>query len=204
MDAPEPQPAGTPVPAADPRRAAFDAEMLPHLEAVYRFALSLTRETSEAEDLTQDTFLQAIRHWEQYQPGSNARAWLFTICRNLRSRQAERRARVEATDAAELENLAAAALHATMVPVDPTGGFFDAPELGDVIRRELDKLPEEYREVVALSDLDDLSYAGISQVLGVPVGTVKSRLFRGRRLLQEALVEYARDAGLLGRSGGEA
>jgi len=183
------------------RRAAFDAEMLPHLDAVYRFARTLARETTEAEDLTQETLLQAYRHWEQYAPGSNARAWLFTICRNLFHRRGQRRARVETVDAAELENLAEAALHASLVPLDPTGRFFEAPELGDVIRAELDRLPEEYREVVALSDLGDLSYAEIGAMLGIPVGTVKSRLFRGRRLLQEALVEYARDAGLLGPGG---
>jgi RNA polymerase sigma-70 factor (ECF subfamily) len=191
-------PPGEPSHVADERRAAFDAEMLPHLDAVYRFARALTHGPPECEDLTQETFLQAFRHWEQYRAGSNARAWLFTICRNLFHRQRQRAARVETVDTAELESLAEAALHATLVPVDPTGRFFEAPELGDVIRDELRRLPEEFREVVALADLHDLSYADIATTLGLPVGTVKSRLFRGRRLLQEALVAYARDAGILG------
>jgi len=181
---------------ADSRRAAFQAEALQHLDAVYRYAYALTRDRSEAEDLTQDTFLRALRHWDQFRPGTNARAWLFTICRNLFLRQRERRAREEPTEAAALDGLASAT-QAFASPPDGGRALFDAPELGDVIRRELDKLPAEYREVVELSDLQDQSYADIAQVLGVPLGTVKSRLFRGRRLLQEALVDYARDAGLV-------
>ena len=188
---------------ADGPRTAFQAEALQHLDSVYRYAFALTRDRSEAEDLVQDTFLQALRHWDQVRPGTNARAWLFTICRNLFLRQRERRAREEPTEAAALDGLAAAA-QAFAAPPDAGRALFDAPELGDVIRRELDKLPAEYREVVELSDLQDQSYADIAQVLGVPLGTVKSRLFRGRRLLQEALVDYARDAGLLPPPGSDA
>jgi len=183
-------------------RAAFQAEALQHLDSVYRYAYALTRERAEAEDLTQDTFLQALRHWDQFRPGTNARAWLFTICRNLFLRQRERRAREEPVEAGVLDSLANDA-QAFAAPSDGGRALFEAPELGDVIRRELDKLPAEYREVVELSDLQDQSYADIAQVLGVPVGTVKSRLFRGRRLLQGALVDYARDAGLLPPPGSE-
>jgi RNA polymerase sigma-70 factor (ECF subfamily) len=188
---------------ADGRHAAFQAEALQHLDAVYRYAYALARDRSEAEDLTQDTFLQALRHWDQFRPGTNARAWLFTICRNLFLRQRERRAREEPTEAAVLDGIASAA-QAFAAPADAGRALFDAPELGDVIRRELDRLPAEYREVVELSDLQDQSYADIAHVLGVPIGTVKSRLFRGRRLLQEALIDYARDAGLLPPPGSDA
>jgi RNA polymerase sigma-70 factor (ECF subfamily) len=188
----------TPSPVApDPRRAAFEAEALVHLDAVYRYALSLTRERAEAEDLTQDTYLRALRHWDQYTPGTNARAWLFTICRNLFRRRRERQAREEPMAADELEGLAASALPVSAVPGGAGERFFDAPELSEVMRKELDNLPDEFREVIMLSDLQDQSYADIAAVLGVPLGTVKSRLFRARRLLQERLVEYARDAGLL-------
>jgi RNA polymerase sigma-70 factor (ECF subfamily) len=175
----------------------FEVETLAQLDPVYRFAHSLTREHADAEDLTQDTFLQAYRHWEQYTPGTNIRAWLFTICRNLFLRRRERQAREEPTDTPELEALATAATLAARLAPNDDGAFFEAPELGDAIRRELDRLPEAFREVVVLADLQDQSYADIARVLGVPVGTVKSRLFRGRRLLEEALVDHARDAGLL-------
>ncbi len=183
-----------PRPPRTPTRHAVEAELLAHLDDVYRYALSLTREVADAEDLVQDTFLQALRHRDQYTPGTNARAWLFTICRNLYLRRREKRAREEPTETEALERLAGAA--APPVP-DADAALFEAPELDGVIRRELDRLPEEYREVVVLSDLQDLSYADVARVLEVPIGTVKSRLFRARRRLQESLVEYARDAGLL-------
>lgn len=192
---------------ADPQpsaggREAFEREALPHLDSVYRFARSLTGEDSAAEDLTQDTYLNALKAWRQYTPGTNCRAWLFTICRNLRTRQAVRERREESADTAELESLASAALHASLGG-EGESGFFDAPELGDVLNRELAKLPDEYREVVVLADVHDQSYESIGRILGVPVGTVKSRLFRGRRLLQETLIEYARDAGIVTGAAGE-
>lgn len=182
-------------------REAFDREALVHLDSILRFARTLTGEEALAEDLAQDTFLLALQSWHQYQPGTNARAWLFTICRNRWARQGARMAREQATADADLESLASAALHAGLAGVDPAGQFLEAPELEDVLRRELAELPVEYREVVVLSDIEDQSYQAIAATLGVPVGTVKSRLYRGRRLLQEKLVVYARDAGLLASGG---
>lgn len=183
-------------------REAFEHEALPHLNSVYCFARALTGDDSAAEDLTQDTYLNALKAWRQYTPGTNCRAWLFTICRNLRVRQAVRAHREEPADVAELESLASASLEASLGGEE--NGFFDAPDLGDALRRELAKLPEEYREVVALSDVHDQSYETVARILAVPVGTVKSRLFRGRRMLQEGLMVYARDAGIIaGPAGGE-
>jgi RNA polymerase sigma-70 factor, ECF subfamily len=184
-------------------REAFEREALVHLDSVYCFARSLTREDAAAEDLAQDTFLNAWRSWHRYTPGTNCKAWLFTICRHLRVRQATRARREEPVgDTAELDALASAALHASVSETDRDGGFLDMPELGDALRAAMAKLPEEYREVVALSDVHDQSYQAIAAVLGVPVGTVKSRLYRGRRLLQEALLAFARDAGIVAGAGG--
>lgn len=184
-------------------REAFEREALEHLNSVYCFARSLTGDESAAEDLTQETYLNALGAWRQYTPGTNCRAWLFTICRNLRIRDAVRERREEPVEAAELESLASATLHASQ-PGDADGGFFDAPDLGDVLRRELAKLPEEYREVVALSDVHDQSYQAIAGILALPLGTVKSRLYRGRRRLQEGLMAHARDAGIvIGAAGGK-
>jgi len=104
-----------------------------------------------------------------------------------------------ATDDATLEALAAAGVHTSMAGTDPEGAVFERPELSEAIRRALDKLPEEFRSAVVLVDIEDQSYAEAARVLGVPVGTVRSRLFRGRRLLQEDLLAYAEDAGLLAR-----
>lgn len=180
----------------------FEAEALPYLDAVYYFALRLRRgDTDEAADLAQETFLRAYRGWHTYQAGSNVLSWLFTICRNAAIRQGElssiRRERnltrlgVEGTEA--LGQL----VHDAGLDIgDPEGAYFDSL-VDEGILRAIDDLPIEFREAVVLSDLHDLSYHEVAAVLGVPGGTVKSRIHRGRRLLQERLREYAVEMGYL-------
>ncbi len=184
-------------PSADTDAPAFQHELLASIEAVHRFALQLARDAAAAEDLVQETYLRALAHRDQYTPGSNCRAWLFTICRNVFIKGAMRDAREAATDDAELESLGAAAVHGTVAASDPTGAVFERTDLDDAVRKALDKLPEEYRVVVALVDIEDQSYGAVAEILGIPVGTVRSRLFRGRRLLQQDLLAYAMDAGLI-------
>jgi RNA polymerase sigma-70 factor (ECF subfamily) len=184
-------------PAAETHAPAFEQELLASIEAVHRFALRLAGDAAAAEDLVQETYLRALAHRDQYAPGSNCRAWLFTICRRVFLKGALRDAREVATDDAGLEALAAAALHGAVAAADPTGAVFERADLDDAVRRALDKLPEEYRSAVALVDIEDQSYEAAAAILGVPVGTVRSRLFRGRRLLQQDLLAYAEDAGLL-------
>ena len=175
---------------------AFEAEALRWFPEVTRFALSLTRDEADADDLVQETFLKAYSSWDSYTPGTECRGWLFVICRNafLRGRVRESR-HIEADDA-ELEALAAAALHASALQ-SGFGSVFADVDLSDAIRRALADLPESFREVVMLVDISDQSYGDAARVLGVPVGTVRSRLFRARRLLQEVLIDHARDAGLV-------
>jgi RNA polymerase sigma-70 factor (ECF subfamily) len=158
-----------------------------------------------AEDLVQETFLRAYRHWDQYTPGTNCKSWLFTICRNLFLRQGERGQR---HDEIIQENLAGdRGIAGTGVPVvnplwsdareiDPEGRFFESI-IDTEILEAIDGLPEDYRIAVVLSDVEGLSYAEMAEVMDVPVGTVKSRLFRGRRRLQEKLFEYAVETGYL-------
>jgi RNA polymerase sigma-70 factor (ECF subfamily) len=184
-------------PPAETNAPAFEQELLASIEAVHRFALRLAGDAAAAEDLVQETYLRALAHRDQYAPGSNCRAWLFTICRRVFLKGALRNAREVATDDAGLEALAAAALHGAVAAADPTGAVFERADLDDAVRRALDKLPEEYRSAVALVDIEDQSYEAAAAILGVPVGTVRSRLFRGRRLLQQELLAYAEDAGLL-------
>lgn len=176
---------------------AFEEELLDAIEAVHRFALRLARDASVAEDLVQETYLRALAHRDQYTPGTNCRAWLFTICRNVFVKGAMRDAREVATEDAELEAMGAAAVHGGVTTSDPTGTVFERADLNDAVRKALDKLPEQYRTVVALVDIEDQSYAAVAGILGIPVGTVRSRLFRGRRLLQQDLLAYAMDAGLI-------
>ena len=183
--------------AAGVQAAALEEALLAEVEAVHRFALHLTRDAVQAEDLVQETYLRAWIHRVQFQPGTSCRAWLFTICRNVFLKGAARGGREVAVEDAELEALGSAALHASVAGSDPMGAVFERAELDDAVQRALMGLPEEYRTVVALVDLEDQSYAAAAAILGIPVGTVRSRLFRGRRLLQQDLIAYAEDAGLL-------
>jgi RNA polymerase sigma-70 factor (ECF subfamily) len=182
--------------------APFAEVALPFLDDVARVARWLARDPAAADDLVQETFLRALRSWDTFRPGTDCRRWLLTICRNTHYSH-HRRARRETTtgDDAELEALAAADI---MVEAAAGGlaAVFDHFDLADAVRREVDALDEPFRETVVLVDLQDCSYAEAADVLGVPVGTVRSRLFRARRLLQERLLAHAHDAGLGGPIGG--
>ena len=175
---------------------AFEAEALRWFPEVTRFALSLTRDEADADDLVQETYLRAYSSWDSFTPGTECRGWLFVICRNtfLRGRQREAR-HVEADDA-ELEALAAAAVHAYAAQAG-FGSVFADVDLSDAITRAVTDIPEPFRDAVTLVDINDQSYEEAARVLGVPVGTVRSRLFRARRLLQEVLIDHARDAGFV-------
>jgi RNA polymerase sigma-70 factor (ECF subfamily) len=179
------------------RRQRFEAEALAHLDALYSFALKLTRSPDEAEDLVSDTILRALERWEQYQLGTNARAWLFTILYRL---FVSRRRRVDARErplpAPNAEDGRPA--FEVVGDADPEGTFYDS-FVDEEVMRAIDALPEEYRTAVLLSDLHGLRYAEIAEILGIPEGTVKSRLFRGRRILQRKLVDYAREMGYIRR-----
>ena len=187
-----------PVPAVETvvRDRQFRQEALCWIPEVTRFALSLTRDEADADDLIQETFLRAYRAWDTYAIGTECRGWLFTICRHSFFKTQRREARHESCDDPELEALAAAAMHASA----QQGGYSDLfarIDLGDAIDAAIGALPEAFREVITLVDVHDLSYEAAAQTLSLPIGTVRSRLFRGRRLLQGALIAYAQDAGLV-------
>lgn len=186
-----PTPPSPPAPADD-RRVRFEREALVHLDTLYRVARRLTGDGADADDLVQDTLVKAYRGWDTFTPGSNARAWLLTILRNAFINEYRRRSRRPETvplDTAE----AAAALPETE-PDDPQTRFFDRI-VDDEVLRAVDALPEVFREAVVLSDIEGLDYGEIARVLDVPVGTVKSRLFRGRRMLKAKLYRYAVEMG---------
>ena len=173
----------------------FSTEALVWLPDVTRFALSLTRDEADADDLVQETYLRAYQAWDTYTPDTECRGWLFTICRNTYYRQERREHRMVQCDDPELEALAAAAVHAS-ADTAGFGNLFSRTDLYDALDRALAALPDQFREAVILVDVQDQSYATSAAVVGVPVGTIRSRLFRGRRLLQEALLEHATDLGL--------
>jgi RNA polymerase sigma-70 factor, ECF subfamily len=182
-----------------PERAPdFDRALLAALPHVERFARTLTHDRAAADDLVQETYLRAFRAWETFKPGHDARRWLFTICRNVFLRERERDSRQVATsgDDAELESLAASVEHgeATRAGLAPS---LDAIDVAPAIRAALAQVPEVYRSAAVLVDVEGESYEVAADILGVPVGTVRSRLFRARRLLQRALYQHAVDAGVI-------
>lgn len=175
---------------------AFSALALTALDDVYRFARSLTRDPSDAEDVVQETYLRAFRSWKTFQAGTDVRRWLFTIARNAFLRSRERGQREVNLDddgaaAADAEQAQEAWVRGGLDPI------LDRTDLGPAISAALAELPEVYRSAVVLVDLEDQPYEAAAEVLGIPVGTVRSRLFRGRKLLQQRLAQHARDAGII-------
>jgi RNA polymerase sigma-70 factor (ECF subfamily) len=179
------------------RDEAFEQEALPWLDDVYRFALSLTRDEADAEDVVQDTFLRAYRSWDTYAAGSDCRRWLFTICRNafLRAREREPRTIELHDDTRDL--LAADSLSFGTAPYDEADDILFRTDLLPAIERALVRVPAPFQSALVLVDVEGQSYEAAAEILGIPIGTVRSRLFRGRRIMQELLVTQARDAGIL-------
>lgn len=175
------------------RRAEFEREALLHLEALFSFALKLSRARDEAEDLVSDTMLRALERWEQYRLGTNIRAWLFTILYHL---FVSRKRRVDAREVAAPDDLEHAAAFEPVGEADPERAFYDS-FIDEEVVSAIEALPNEYRAAVVLSDVQGMRYSEIASVLGVPEGTVKSRLFRGRRLLQKKLRGYAAEMGYI-------
>ncbi|MEO7521858.1 MAG: RNA polymerase sigma factor, partial [Gemmatimonas sp.] len=176
--------------------AAFEHDALRCLDDVARFARSLAQSSDEADDLVQETYLRAFRGRHTWKDGSDMRRWLFTICKNVFLRSSDRaRVTVSIDDDPSGETLAAARLHNELVQ-SGDAALFDRIDVGPAIMRALQSLPATFRMVVVLVDMEGYGYAEAAAALDVPVGTVRSRLFRSRRLLQEALRLHAHDAGI--------
>lgn len=179
----------------DRKRREFEDEALVHLDALYAVGLRLTGgDRPRTEDLVQETVLHAFRAWNTFQTGSNCRAWLMRILRNLFLDECRRQTRFVSEMRPEaLLNLRS---------VNPFGApdaearLVEGP-VGLEVRRAIDGLPRVYRETLVLSDLMGLTYLEIAEETGVPVGTVKSRLFRARRMVQVELAPYALSIGFL-------
>lgn len=177
-------------------REVFEAQLVPQLDSLYRLALRLTTDPSRAEDLVQDTVLKAFRSWQSFRPGTNIRSWLFTILRNTFINDYRRRQREPIP--MDLEVAEPMATFRAAEDEDPEGTFFNQIVDAKVLEA-IDALPEDFREVLVLSDVENMSYAEIAKMLNLPVGTVKSRLFRARRQLQKVLHDHAVEMGYLKR-----
>lgn len=182
-------------------RAAFEREALPHMDALYRTALRMARNQSDAEDLVQETYLKAWRSFDQFHAGSNLRAWLFTILTNTyisRYRHESRAPQMEtfepeSEDAMQAQFLRSGA-NRDLTPEEQVLAKVPDQEVRDAVQA----LPSHYRLAVLLADVEGFSYKEIAAILGVPMGTVMSRIARGRKLLQRSLFTYAQQHGMLG------
>ncbi len=166
--------------------AAFEAEALPLMADVFRVAHYLARDREEAEDLTQETFVQALKSFHRYTPGTNCRAWLVTILYHLNSKRKHKLGQLKLVEDVE-EHIAQTVAFVPSLP----------EELKDEeILQALERLPQMFRDVVVLSDVEEFSYKEVAALLQVPIGTVMSRLSRGRKLLRQQLTDYARNFGI--------
>jgi len=171
----------------------FEQAVLEHLDALYGTALKMTGQVAEAEDLVQDTFLRAIRFHRKFEPGTNLKAWLFKMMVNLFINRYRRKRRSrEIQEGSERHEMLE-----RMYPSDqlastskPEEYFFEKLFSDDVVAA-LCELPHDFKMVVLLVDVNDFSYAQVADILGIPVGTVMSRLHRGRKLLQSSLYAFA-------------
>lgn len=175
--------------------AEFASEALVHLDALYGLALRLTGgDEARAEDLVQDAILKAYRAWDDFELGTNCRAWLMTILRNTFINDYRRRRRRPSP--VEFDEVEERSVFPEVRDEDPEARFFDQI-IDDEVVAAIDDLPDEFRIPVVLSDLEGLSYQEVADSMGIPVGTVKSRLFRARKRLQARLYDYAREMGYL-------
>ena len=175
------------------RRAAFEREALLYMDALYSFALKLSRSPDDAEDLVSDTVLRAFERWEQYRIGTNIRAWLFTILYHL---FVSRKRRIDAREVMPPDDSEGGMPFDPVGETDPEGTFYDS-FIDEQVVAAIQALPDEYRSAVWLSDVEGLPYAEIALSLRVPEGTVKSRLFRGRQILKRKLRGYATEMGYI-------
>lgn len=180
------------------KRQAFEKEALPHMDALYRTALRMTKNVGDAEDLVQEALVKAYRFWDKFETGSNCRAWLFKIMTNVFINEYRSKSRspmsvnVDDID----DNYLYGQLAANSDGDNPEKELF-AKMLDDDVKKAIDELPEDFRIVVVLSFIEGFSYQEIAEIADLQLGTVKSRLHRGRKLLQKELLDYAIKKGII-------
>jgi RNA polymerase sigma-70 factor, ECF subfamily len=190
----------SPVDLTEDERRRFQADALPLLDSLYGAALRMTRNPQDAEDLVQETMLRAYRAFDRFEAGTNLKAWLFRILTNAyintyRKRQREPQ-KVSADEVEEFDLYQELKSHDTQFEATPESIVLDSLVDSDIIDA-IEDLPEQFRLAVVLSDIEGFSYAEMAEIMDVPMGTVMSRLHRGRKALQKRLWELARDRGIV-------
>jgi RNA polymerase sigma-70 factor (ECF subfamily) len=180
----------------------FEAAAMPFVDALYNTAYRMARNAEDAEDLVQETYLKAHRYYDKFQEGTNFKAWLFKILKNTFINNYRKKQQVPPqSDFADIEDSFESQLsqEATRQMKSPEEELLE-DVLDQDVQQALDTLPHDYRMAVILADLEGFSYKEIAEILDLPVGTVMSRLYRGRKLLETTMLKYAREHGYL-RSG---
>lgn len=184
--------------SGEDRRKRFEEEAIPHLDALYTMAMRLARNPDDANDLLQETVLRAYRFFHQFEAGTNCRAWMLTILFNNFRNGYRKSAREQPAASAEAFERR---LESESLRVEPAGSnpesILSGRGMESEVESALDKLPEEFREAIVLVDVEELSYQEVSGVLDIPIGTVKSRVSRGRAILRETLARFAKERGII-------
>lgn len=176
----------------------FEAAAIPYLDPLYNMAFRLTRNAEDAQDLVQETYLKAFRYYDKFEKGTNLKAWLFKIMKNtFINGYRKRQNQPPQSDFADIEDSFETSLRDDPSRIKTPEDEALAKVLDGDVQQALDALPEDYRMVILLVDLEGFSYKEAASILDVPVGTVMSRLYRGRRLLEQALLRYAQRRGYM-------
>jgi RNA polymerase sigma-70 factor (ECF subfamily) len=181
------------------RQRLFEQQALVHMDLLYNTAVQMTHNVSDGEDLVQETFVRAYRFFDKFTPGTNCKAWLFRIMRNLFINSFRKRAREpQRVNFDDVEPILQARPPAEVAAMD-LGNLDRVFEqlVEDDVKAALDQLPDEFRMVTVLSDIEGFTYREIAEIMQCPIGTVRSRLSRARRFLQKKLYGFARERGIV-------